>query len=201
MTALARASSNCKRQTHHLVREDVTEGLWPPVFSWKILLLVSLILWCWYCSGLKVITAEETEQQEGRRRRSDIANTAYGRKERWHTVRLFATNSLKEGAVWRIYATQELYHRNTLRRLRNSRRSGVFSVPCRAEPNRAVNESLIASNRLASLLPGNSYKHLDDARVGKGHVTASAVTSRVCSDAKIKGFSRMSDPSVCRSSQ
>jgi hypothetical protein len=29
------------------------------------------------------------------------------------------------------------------------------------------------------LLPGNSYKHLDDARVGKGHVTASAVTKQL----------------------
>jgi hypothetical protein len=43
------------------------------------------------------------------------------------------------------------------------------ALPCR-------DESLIASPRL---LPGNSYKHLDDARVGKGHVTASAVTSPV----------------------
>jgi hypothetical protein len=34
----------------------------------------------------------------------------------------------------------------------------------------------MASSRL---LPGNSYKHQDDARVGKDHVTASAATSRV----------------------
>jgi hypothetical protein len=54
----------------------------------------------------------------------------------------------------------------------------VFS-PCRAEQSRAVNESLIASNRLASLLPGNSYKHLDDARVGKGHVTALATMQQL----------------------
>jgi hypothetical protein len=49
----------------------------------------------------------------------------------------------------------------------------------RGDPNRV--ESRIASRRMASprLLSGNSYKHLDDARVGKGHVTASAVTSRV----------------------
>jgi hypothetical protein len=75
--------------------------------------------------------------------------------------------------------------------------------PCRAEPSRAVNESLIASHRLASprLLPGNSYKHLDNARVGKGHVTASAVTSLVSSDTTIKAFTRMSDPRVYRSSQ
>jgi hypothetical protein len=50
----------------------------------------------------------------------------------------------------------------------------IFSVPSRAVTSRA-------SRRIASLrlLPGNSYKHLDDARVGKGHVTASEVTSRV----------------------
>jgi hypothetical protein len=30
MTALARSSSNCKQQTHPLVREDVTQGLKPP---------------------------------------------------------------------------------------------------------------------------------------------------------------------------
>jgi hypothetical protein len=63
----------------------------------------------------------------------------------------------------------------------------VFS-PCCAETFRS-------SRRIASprLLPGNSYKHLDDARVGKGHVTASAVTSSVSSDETIKAFSRMSD--------
>jgi hypothetical protein len=72
---------------------------------------------------------------------------------------------------------------------------------CRAEPSRAVNKLLITSHRLASLLPGNSYKYFYDARVGKGHVTASAVTSRVNSDATIKAFSRMSDPRVFRSSQ
>jgi hypothetical protein len=44
----------------------------------------------------------------------------------------------------------------------------------RAEPSR--HESRIASPRL---LPGNSYKHLDDARVGKGHVTASAVSQQL----------------------
>jgi hypothetical protein len=35
LTALARITSNCKRQTHPLVREDVTEGLWSQGFSWK----------------------------------------------------------------------------------------------------------------------------------------------------------------------
>jgi hypothetical protein len=44
----------------------------------------------------------------------------------------------------------------------------VFS-PCRAEPR--SDESRIASPRL---LPGNSYKHLDDARVGNGHATIEA---------------------------
>jgi hypothetical protein len=34
-TALARASSNCKRQAHPLFREDVTWELKPQVFSWK----------------------------------------------------------------------------------------------------------------------------------------------------------------------
>jgi hypothetical protein len=40
----------------------------------------------------------------------------------------------------------------------------------------SCDESCIASPRL---LPGNSYKHLDNARVGKGHVTASAVTQQL----------------------
>jgi hypothetical protein len=35
ITALARTSSNCKRQTHPLLREDVTQRLWPQVFSKK----------------------------------------------------------------------------------------------------------------------------------------------------------------------
>jgi hypothetical protein len=77
-----------------------------------------------------MITSEETEQQEERWRLSDIASTG---EERWHTVRIFGTKSLKEITVWRIYAMQELQHRNTLPPLRKSRRSGVFSVPNRAE--------------------------------------------------------------------
>jgi hypothetical protein len=40
LTALARTSSNCKRQTHPLVREDITQGLELQVFIWKIKLLV-----------------------------------------------------------------------------------------------------------------------------------------------------------------
>jgi hypothetical protein len=44
MTALATASSNRKRQTHPLVREDVTLELWPQVSAEnKILLAVSLM--------------------------------------------------------------------------------------------------------------------------------------------------------------
>jgi hypothetical protein len=35
MSAMARASSNCKRQTHLLVRVDVTSGTRPQVFNWK----------------------------------------------------------------------------------------------------------------------------------------------------------------------
>jgi hypothetical protein len=53
----------------------------------------------------------------------------------------------------------------------------VFS-PCRAEPS--CDELHIASPRLAShLLSGNSYEHLDDARVARGHVTASAVKQQL----------------------
>jgi hypothetical protein len=39
MTALAQTSSNCKQQTHPLVRVDVTGWLQPQVFSWKTNLL------------------------------------------------------------------------------------------------------------------------------------------------------------------
>jgi hypothetical protein len=49
------------------------------------------------------------------------------------------------------------------------------------------------------MLPGNSYKHLDDARVGKVHVTAPAVTSRVSDDTTMEAFSRMSDTRVYES--
>jgi hypothetical protein len=54
----------------------------------------------------------------------------------------------------------------------------VFS-PCRFVQNRALRcryEVLPASPRL---LPGNSCKHFVDARVGRDHMTASAVRSRV----------------------
>jgi hypothetical protein len=49
----------------------------------------------------------------------------------------------------------------------------VFS-PCLAETS-------CSSHRLASplLLPGNSYEHLDNARVGKAHVTASTVMQQL----------------------
>jgi hypothetical protein len=54
----------------------------------------------------------------------------------------------------------------------------VFSL-CHAEQSQAVNELLIVSHRIASLLPGNSYKHLDDASVRKGHVTALPATQQI----------------------
>jgi hypothetical protein len=55
-------------------------------------------------------------------------------KERWCTVRLFGMNSLKEGAMWRIYAMWELLRHSGLwaRRLCNNKGSDIFSVPCRA---------------------------------------------------------------------
>jgi hypothetical protein len=59
-------------------------------------------------------------------------------------------------------------------------------------PSRAVTSR--ASRRIPSprLFPGNSYKHLDDARVGKGHVTTSAVTSRVSAvTQQLKRFPRV----------
>jgi hypothetical protein len=61
--------------------------------------------------------------------------------------------------------------------------------PNQAEPSRA--KPWWVAHRIASprLLPGNSYKHLDNARVGKGHVN----TSRVSSDGTIKVLSRMLD--------
>jgi hypothetical protein len=46
-------------------------------------------------------------------------------------------------------------------------------------PSRAELCCAVTSRSSPSLLTGNSYKLLDDARVGRGHVTASAVTSRV----------------------
>jgi hypothetical protein len=49
-----------------------------------------------------------------------------------------------------------------------------FLLARRAERSR--DESRIASPHF---MPGNSYKHSDDARLRKGHVTASSVTSRV----------------------
>jgi hypothetical protein len=62
-------------------------------------------------------------------------------------------------------------------------------MPFRAEPN------LAEASRTEPLSPRNSYKHLDNGRVGKGHVTALATTQQ------LKAFSRMSDPRVYRSSQ
>jgi hypothetical protein len=67
-------------------------------------------------------------------------------KERRCTVRLFGTNSLKEGAVWRVdpfldYATALLGSRPLNASRPNSRYAAVgeaVSSPCRAEPNRTV---------------------------------------------------------------
>jgi hypothetical protein len=57
----------------------------------------------------------------------------------------------------------------------------MFS-PCRAE----------LRILLPHLLPGNSYKHLDDARVGMGQVTASAVTSCISTvTQQLKHFPRV----------
>jgi hypothetical protein len=50
-------------------------------------------------------------------------------------------------------------------RIEPSRTEPNRTEPNRTEPCRAVNESLIVSHRLASLLPGNSYKHLDNATI------------------------------------
>jgi hypothetical protein len=47
-------------------------------------------------------------------------------------------------------------------------------MPSRAELSR--DELLIVSPHL---LPGTTYKHLDNARVGKGHMTASTVTQQL----------------------
>jgi hypothetical protein len=81
----------------------------------------------------------------------------------------------------------------SLQRLRDSRRSGVFSV--RTEPSRTDRPDTSravtspSSRRIAAprLSPGNSYKHFDNARVGEGHVIAWAVTQ------PIKAISGMSD--------
>jgi hypothetical protein len=51
------------------------------------------------------------------------------------------------------------------------------------------------------LLPGNSYKHFDNTRVGKGHMTVSAATSRVSTvTQQLKRFPRVRSR-VYRSSQ
>jgi hypothetical protein len=70
----------------------------------------------------------------------------------------------------------------------------VFSS-FRGEQNLAEAWTSHSSRHLTSLLPGSSYKHLDNARVRKGHMTALATTQQ------LKVFSRMSDPRVYRSPQ
>jgi hypothetical protein len=68
----------------------------------------------------------------------------------------------------------------------NSRQSGVFSVLSRVAPR----PHPLSPNSL----PGNSYKHLNDARVGMGHLTStcSKMTSRVSPNSRALFF-RMSD--------
>jgi hypothetical protein len=73
--------------------------------------------------------------------------------------------------LWRIYAMQNC-NIETRSRDYATVDEEVIS-PCRAEFWRVAH--LVVS---PCLLPGNRYKHLDDARVGKGHVTASAVTQQ-----------------------
>jgi hypothetical protein len=85
--------------------------------------------------------------------------------------------------LWRIYAMQELQHRNTLPRLRNSRRSGVFSVTSRAVTSRG-------SPRLVCCKATAINTRM--TQEGKGHVTASAVTSRVSTvTQQLKRFPRV----------
>jgi hypothetical protein len=69
-------------------------------------------------------------------------------------------------------------------RLRNRRRRGVFSVPCRAEPKRAEESR---TNPAVNELPGNRCKHLVWRRKGRSRVTATAVTSRPSNDTTIEG--------------
>jgi hypothetical protein len=65
-------------------------------------------------------------------------------------------------------------------RLRNRRRSGVFSVPCRTEPKRAEESR---TNPAVNESPGNRCKHL--RLRGRSHVTATAVTSRPSNETTI----------------
>jgi hypothetical protein len=81
---------------------------------------------------------------------------------------LIKTEFLLSNILWHIYTMQDC-NIETCSRNYSAVDEVVFS-PCRAEQSR------VASLRL---LPGNSYKHLDDARVGKGHVTTSAVSQQL----------------------
>jgi hypothetical protein len=85
---------------------------------------------------------------------------------------LHLASILFHNILWRICAMQDL-NIETRSHDYATVDEAVFS------PSRAVTSR--ASRRIASpcLLPGNSYKHLDDARVGKGHVNASAVTHQL----------------------
>jgi hypothetical protein len=69
-------------------------------------------------------------------------------------------------------------------RLRNRGWSGVFSVPCQADPKQAEESR---TNPAVNESPGNRCKHLEWRRKGSSHVTATAVTSRPSNDTTIEG--------------
>jgi hypothetical protein len=78
-------------------------------------------------------------------------------------------------------------------RAEDNRPEPKLADPSRGEPSRERIAIRVASPHLVLL--GNSYKHLDDAEIRKGHVTTLATTQQ------LKAFSRMSDPRVYRSPQ
>jgi hypothetical protein len=88
---------------------------------------------------------------------TDIASTAYRRKGDMQCGVFMPYKNCNIETLSRDYATVD---------------EAVFSSCCakprRAELSRAMNESLIASPRLVFA----RHKHLDDARVGKGHMPA-----------------------------
>jgi hypothetical protein len=95
--------------------------------------------------GLDVGKLTTGRKETSRERKVTSRAQPWEEKERRCTVRLFGTNSLKEGAVWHVnpllgYATEDTQpaskHLVTEYTLRNNRGSGFF--PCRAEPNRTV---------------------------------------------------------------
>jgi hypothetical protein len=88
------------------------------------------VIYLKYCNGW---TMNTVKKKKGKNNLQEGANGRnLRRKERWHTVRLFGTNSLKEGAVWRIYTMQEL-NIETCSSNYATVDEVVFS-PCRAKP-------------------------------------------------------------------